>query len=333
MFRRPHASVGAIALLLFFVVAAGRAGGDESPSVGNPAPVDLLQDARRILFLGDSITASGEYVADFDLWLSMQRFPNPPQVIDAGLSSETVSGLSEAGHAGGAFPRPDLFERLARVLAVVKPDLVFACYGINCGIYQPFDAERFERYQSGLQRLKAAVEATDARLIVITPPTYDDARKPGAFSYNGVLDRYSQWLVEQRANGWRVIDLHQAMNEELARRRQANPKFSFQPDAVHPDRAGHWFMAQQLIRYFGDELSAAAESPESLLAQRKLSPQLAALIRQRVNLLRDAYVTAAGHKRPGVAAGLPIAEAEARGGELTRQIQALLAADANSPAR
>ena len=35
-------------------------------------------------------------------------------ILDLGLSSETVSGLSEPGHAGGAFPRPCLKERLER---------------------------------------------------------------------------------------------------------------------------------------------------------------------------------------------------------------------------
>src|SRR2546425_2764856 len=39
------------------------------------------------------------------------------EFLNLGLPSETVSGLSEEGHAGGQFPRPDLLERLARVLA------------------------------------------------------------------------------------------------------------------------------------------------------------------------------------------------------------------------
>jgi hypothetical protein len=48
------------------------------------------------------------------------RAAQTPTVIDAGPPSETVSGLSEEGHAGGQFPRPDLVERLTRVLAVTK---------------------------------------------------------------------------------------------------------------------------------------------------------------------------------------------------------------------
>ena len=95
------------------------------------------------MVLGDSITYGGEYVDQFELFLRA-NFPDRRfEVLDLGLPSETVSGLSEEGHAGGKFPRPDLHERLERVLAKTKPDLVTACYGMNDGIYLPFDEPTF----------------------------------------------------------------------------------------------------------------------------------------------------------------------------------------------
>lgn len=297
-----------------------------SARAAEPEPQQLLKQARRLVFLGDSITAAGQYVAQFDAWLATRKDEPQPVVIDAGLPSETVSGLSEEGHAGGKFPRPDLAERLDRVLAVSKPDLVVACYGINCGIYQPFDAERFERYQAGMRRLKARVEAAGATFIVMTPPFYDDQRSPRPFSYNAVLDRYSDWLLSQRAQGWRVIDLHGPMTREVARRRASDPEFTFQPDGVHPNAAGHWFVAQQLIGWFGDEAAAAAATPEEMLSRRGAPESLLPLVQQRVHMLRDAYVGAAGHKRPGVAAGLPLPEAEQKAADLTAKIQAALQA-------
>ena len=127
-----------------------------SSRAADPTAIDLVLNAKRIAFLGDSITHDGRYVAAVASWL--ERSGIDGEVIDVGLSSETVSGLSEEGHAGGKFPRPDLFERLDRVLRVVRPDLVFACYGMNCGIYKPFDEERFERFKAGIERLHAVVE-------------------------------------------------------------------------------------------------------------------------------------------------------------------------------
>ena len=77
----------------------------------------LLVHADRIVFLGDSITYNGGYVANFETWLKSLYSRRNIDVINLGLPSETVSGLSEDGHAGGRFPRPDLFTRLDSVLS------------------------------------------------------------------------------------------------------------------------------------------------------------------------------------------------------------------------
>jgi lysophospholipase L1-like esterase len=288
-------------------------------------PLTLVRNSKKILFLGDSITAAGQYVAMFDAWLVANRWERTPQTINCGLASETLSGLSEEGHAGGKFPRPDLFERVDRVLDLVKPDLVFACYGINCGIYEPFDEGRFAKYQQGWTKLKEKIEAAGGRLIVVTPPFYDDVRAPKTgFSYNEVLDRYSQWLVKQRDQGWTVIDLHSAMTDYIKRERERDPKFSVQGDGVHPNSDGHWFMAKTLISALGDREAAAAESATACWKTKNLPTEAVSLIQQRMSVLRDSYVATAGHKRPGVAKGLPLDEATKKADELTAKIQALL---------
>lgn len=298
---------------------------ESTASSNDGQPRTLLNHSRRIVFLGDSITAASHYVAYFEAWLAAQRMAHPPAVIDCGLPSETVSGLSEEGHADGRFPRPDLAERLKRVLAVAKPDLVFACYGMNCAIYQPFDEERFKKYQQGIERLKSQVESSGARLVLITPPFHDDQQSPHAFNYNQVLDRYSEWLLDRRSEGWQVIDLHGPMTREVLRRRASDPKFTFQPDGVHPSEEGHWFIASQLIGWFGDTTAAQAKSPDEMLAAKKIPAEVLTLVEQRVRLLENAYVAAARHKRPGVAAGLPIPEAESKARELTAKMDRLMA--------
>ena len=246
-----------------------------------------------------------------------------PTVINVGLPSETVSGLSEEGHAGGQFPRPDLAERLDRVLRATTPDLVFACYGINCGIYKPLDEERFRKYRNGIEHLKQEVEATGATLILVTPPFYDDQRGKKSFSYNEVMNHYSQWLLSKRAEGWLVIDLHGPMTAEVTRRRQNDKEFSFQPDGVHPNAAGHWLMARQLIRWFGDQQAARAESPEEMLAERHVDREVLKLVDRQMTILRDAYLTAAGHKRPGIPAGLKLPDALQKAKELAGQIRGM----------
>jgi len=281
-----------------------------------PTPLALLKQAKRIVVLGDSITYGGRWVAILSSWLESQGIT--AEVIDVGLSSETVSGLSEEGHAGGQFPRPDLAERLDRVLRVTRPDLVIACYGMNCGIYQPLDEGRLAKFREGMQRLHDTVEKASAKIIHLTPPVYDKrpdkAGPAGPTDYDAVLDAYSQWLLSKRADGWIVIDVHGPMKDSLAAARAKNPATVFAPDTVHPNDEGYWAMSQAVLAGLGDTKAAAAETPAAFAA---FLPEVTA----RLQVLRDAYLSAAGHLRPGVPAGLPIGEAEAKARAITESIR------------
>ncbi|MCX7423669.1 MAG: GDSL-type esterase/lipase family protein [Planctomycetia bacterium] len=217
----------------------------QSLATGWPRPRALVE-AKRVVFLGDSITYAGQYIAYLETYLTT-RFPQKHfEFINVGLPSETCSGLSEEGHAGGKFPRPDVHERLQRLLDKMKPDLIVACYGMNCGIYQPLDDQRFAKYQDGIRRLRTAAHAAGALVIHLTPPTFDQTRGGGSHDYNKVLDQYSEWLVSQRAEGWTVIDTHRPMNAHLAERRKQNPKFVLAGDGVHAGPTGHLLMAETI---------------------------------------------------------------------------------------
>jgi alpha-L-fucosidase/lysophospholipase L1-like esterase/pimeloyl-ACP methyl ester carboxylesterase len=388
----------------------------EEAARATPAPI-AFHEGGKILFLGDSITYSGQYVDYVDAALRTLKPGLRVEILNLGLPSETVSGLSEPGHAGGTFPRPDLHERLDRVLAAVKPDVVFACYGMNDGIYYPLGEDRFQSFQQGILRLREKVEATGARLIHLTPPTFDpvpiqgrtlpagrDEYRQPYEGYNTVLDRYSEWLLDQRSKGWAVIDIHGPMNEHLANRRRTQPGFQFAGDGVHANPTGHWLMARGVLNALGIHPSGAiaeldlarnpaatapdgtglnwelrlpmpmdpAWDPESVTTAEMLQPvrfvahngsspfynlfegdtrlatvsreELEAgidlrrfpglttskrgvdwlqLVRERNNVLRDAWLKAVGHKRPGMGAGLPIGEAELKAQELLGQIKTL----------
>ncbi len=393
-----------------------------------------LRKFRRVLVLGDSITHGGQYVNYLETALRTHPVQYDVEFLNLGLPSETVSGLSEPGHAGGAFPRPDLHERLGRVLEKTKPDLVFACYGMNDGIYYPFSEERFAKFQDGILRLRERVAKAGAKIVHVTPPTFDpvplggrtlpagrDAYPQPFVGYNTVLDKYSDWLLTQRTNGWVVIDAHGAMNARLAEQRRGKPEFRFAGDGVHANDEGHWVIAQQLlrglkvstvssiasvdfatgkagpqgslsgIRTTNGELSfnwhtspqmpmegfattirrgrayqkwpayerthslsiANASAPrydffeggrllgvvtrEELrglptrrfpeLASNKRGAELLKLVAEKNAVLRDAWLSETGHKRPGMKAGLPLAEAEAKAAKLKEKIVALAARD------
>ena len=71
-----------------------------------PAALSKLQDVRRIVFLGDSITYAGQYVEFIEAYYS-SRFPERQlEFLNLGLPSETVSGLSEEAMPADNFPGP-----------------------------------------------------------------------------------------------------------------------------------------------------------------------------------------------------------------------------------
>ena len=271
----------------------------------------ILKSAKKIVFFGDSITYGGEYVVFFERWLTVNHPELNPEVLNQGIPSETVSGLSEPGHLRHGFPRPDLRERLDRALKALTPDLVIACYGINCGIYMPLEEERFAKYKEGVQRLKNKVEAQGGKIIFMTPPVYD---KPNPkFDYDEVMATYAKWLVSKRKDGWKVIDLHTVMKKSLAKKREKDPKFKYSRDGVHPGGEGHELMAQQIIDFFA--VKPPLKNPHPNAYGRVMM-----FLRERMRAKRDAWLTEIGHKRP-MRKGKPLAEADKVAAENTKLIK------------
>ncbi|HVS39984.1 MAG TPA: SGNH/GDSL hydrolase family protein [Gemmataceae bacterium] len=223
----------------------------------------FLQDGQRVAFLGDSNTFAGHYIAYLDAYL-FTRFPDRKyELLNLGLPSETASGLSEPDHP---YPRPDVHERLDRVLAKTKPDVVVLCYGMNDGIYYPFSEDRFKKYQDGMLDVIDRVTKAGAKVVVVTPPPFDPgpirdkllAKTADKFSwmhpyegYDDVLQRYSDWMLTLRDKGLMVVDAHAAVSRHVAEVRKLDPKYCLSGDGVHIDASGHWLVAQAILRVWG----------------------------------------------------------------------------------
>lgn len=292
--------------------------------VAEAKPPELLAPEKRVLFLGDSITHAGHYITLLETHLRTEDPGSIPNLINLGLPSETCSGLSEPDHP---FPRPDVHERLDRALAKVKPDIVFACYGMNDGIYYPFSEERFKAYQDGVNRLIEKVKKSGAKLVLMTPPAFDPLplKKSGKLlaagadkyawfaiyeGYDEVLKRYAAWIMKQGDRVNLVIDLHTPVNAYVTEKRKADADFTMSPDGVHVNNEGHQVLADTI---------AAALGIKAL----KSDPPLVQLVSQRQKLLHDAWLSHVGHKRPGVKAGLPLDEASHRVAEIDKNIERL----------
>jgi lysophospholipase L1-like esterase len=289
----------------------------------------LLDSVHRIVFLGNSITYTGNYITDIEAYF-ITHYPNKEyQFINMGLPSETVSGLSEPGHADGKFPRPDLHERLDRVLALTKPDLVFICYGMNDGIYLPLDAGRFQKFKDGLIDVHNKVVKTGARIIHLTPPYYDELKGKNR-GYEATLDKYADWVLAQhKSAGWKVIDIHYPMKRFTEAHRKVDSAFgiaafALAEDGVHPGEAGHWIMAKQVLLYLGEREATATPDIHAALAATPHGEAILKLVTERQSMMKDAWLTAAGHKRPMMNVGIPLDEAIEKYEEIEKEIHRLL---------
>ncbi|AKD54364.1 SGNH/GDSL hydrolase family protein [Spirosoma radiotolerans] len=291
----------------------------------SPFPANV----RRVVFIGNSITYAGAYVVDIDAYFTTHYSQQAPEFINVGLPSETVSGLSEEGHADGKFPRPDLHTRLARVLALTKPDLVFACYGMNDGIYLPFDESRFQKFKEGINWLHEEVIKSGAKIIHLTPPIFDEL-KGGHPGYAAVLDRYTDWLLAQKtASTWDVIDIHYPMKQYLDAHRKVDSSFAIDgfalaEDGVHPGAVGHWIIAKSILLGLGEKAVAKAPTVAAAIGPIPNTAQIISLVTDRQNIMKDAWLTTAGHDRPGMKTGLPLKEAKVKAASIDAQIKALI---------
>lgn len=253
--------LAAAAVVGFGWVGAARA---EEPKADAPA-------AKTILFLGDSITRDGRYVRQIEGELAKQA-PGAWRVINHGKNSETVSNLSEAYHPGR---RPCVFARLDEELKL-KPDWVVACYGINCGIYHPFNEKRFAAYKEGMEKFLKTAHAAGAKVVLLTSPPYaamgpfpegaDNAAKeaivekasaeaereaekdPNKFGYRTpfpyydyVMAKYAKWLLTlDNGKDVFVVDLREPMLSKL--------KETHDRDPIHPNGLGHSIMAETFLK-------------------------------------------------------------------------------------
>lgn len=285
------------------------------------AKVDLLAD-KRIMVLGDSITQNGAYVSFLEYFLQKAYPARQFDIVSVGLGSETTSGLSEPGHAGGAFPRPCVHERLQRALATVNPNVVMACYGMNDGIYQPLNDERMKAFQDGITKLAGDCQAAGAKVILVTPPVFD-ARTATGWNYDETLRQFTEWEVKHPPPGVvAVADLHTAMAAALAERQRADTNYHFSADSVHPGELGHLVMARAILE--GLEVPMPLGGAEELLTAANADPLFKLVCRHR-EIRSAGWLDYIGYTRDRkVAPGTGnINEIETNAGQIQQQIDAL----------
>lgn len=205
-----------------------------------------LHDGDRVVFYGDSITDQRLYTLYTELY-ALTRYPSlNVSFVHSGWGGDRVTG-------GGGGP-VDL--RLKRDVVAYQPTVVTLMLGMNDGGYTQHKAANDEAFKTGFQHIVESLrqQIPGLRITAIKPSPFDDVTRPFTISpdgYNAILVSYGAW-IDTYAKGARmdVADLNSGVVQvvrkaDLADRSNAGKII---PDRVHPGPAGHWIMAEQLLK-------------------------------------------------------------------------------------
>lgn len=305
-----------------------------------------IRNDSEILFLGDSITQSGRYIAFLQLYLWDQFPENQIKILNLGLGAETASGNNEPDHP---YPRPNIHSRVDRILKAVDSDVVFICYGMNDGIYHPLAEKRFDDFKNGIRSLVKKVKRPNRQIVLMTPPTIDmrtkkirktiyNGENPNygfqntAPDYDAVLTAYSNWIkAEMNQEVDLIIDVNSLMINFLLAQRKINPSYLYK-DGVHPPMEGHLAMALGIIDAIGGEKKSAQMRLEKLTgvplhpaaSNKYKSMEVWNLTQKRHSVLTNAWLEKIGHTKPKKMKALPLDEANSKAESYEKKIRRLL---------
>ena len=134
---------------------------------------------------------------------------------------------------------------------------------------------------------------------------------------------------QRKSAGWKVIDIHYPMKRFTEAHRKVDSAFgiaafALAEDGVHPGEAGHWIMAKQVLLYLGEKEVTTAPDIHAALAATPHGEAILKLVTERQSMMKDAWLTAAGHKRPMMNVGIPLDEAMEKYEEIEKEIHRLL---------
>ncbi|MCQ2380305.1 MAG: right-handed parallel beta-helix repeat-containing protein [Victivallaceae bacterium] len=213
-----------------------------------PAKKNERKLPRRIVCFGDSITAAGTFAGELQLYLSC-RYPRERiEVFNAGVGGDSAV---------------DGFRRLERDVLSRNPDMVVVCFGMNdvghayYGTRFPADAREaearekgFESYRENMKKIVDALSGRGIEVVVMAPFPYDEygtRPEPDAKSdyCNSVgLER----LAAHCYNTYAAKFLFPMSRTMLCRLYAWFPELQVAKDRVHPNRFGHWVVANEIAK-------------------------------------------------------------------------------------
>ena len=225
--------------------------------------VGRFADGERVVFVGDSITHGGGFVADLQLFQSLRHPGSGAKILNAGISGGTTS---------------QALERFDNDIMALKPDRVFVMFGMNDvgrGSWNdPVPNERdaaarrraLDAFAANQRKLADRFAAAGVKTVLVTPSPYDQytvREKQNSAACNDGLAQCAdivRALAADRHLG--CVDFH----APLTAVQRTNLGTVFCPDRVHPQPLGHLLMAMLVLEETCEPPTVAQASVDAATA-------------------------------------------------------------------
>jgi len=238
----PHSKLLAlIAVLVFSPPGAGHLHAADLEALErfeSPVTFTPFETGDRVAFLGDSITASGDYVHMLRLFYAT-RFPDRPvRLYNCGIGGERADTS---------------WRRINGDCLDLDPTMVSIMLGMNDAGTAASHAV-VTKYQDYMTRIMDRIaEVPERKLALIVSSPYDQTAQLAAANRvgkNDTIRAFGKWLAGQgRDRAVPVVDFNTPLLRINAERQKVDPEFSvIGPDRVHPGVQGHTVMTYCFLR-------------------------------------------------------------------------------------
>ncbi len=217
-----------------------------------PVVTEPFKDGDVVVCAGDSITHNGKYHRYLALFYST-RYPDRKVTIwNAGISGNVTQ---------------DMLDRFESDIAWRKPTVVTLMFGMNdvngpaygktpkLDDLKPAIGKVLQSYQGNMEKIVGLVKGANARVILFDPSPYDqtsEAGGPPATGKNDALRELSANLKDYaKREKLPLVDDYSLLDGITLANQAVSKGFSFSPDRVHPNEAGHLAIAYAFLKSQG----------------------------------------------------------------------------------
>lgn len=206
------------------------------------APSSQLPLNTRLAIIGDSITEQKLYSKFIETYLLACAGRKDIECWQFGVSGEMAIGIVS---------RADID------LNLFNPTVATLCYGMNDGMYQPYNPSIGTNFENSMRRVLEKLPSLGVRQVVVGSPGVVDShffqRFPAA-EYNNTLGQLAK-VCQKLAREFKqpFADVHTPMLEAMSVAKKALGDIYdvAGEDGVHPGPNGHVLMAQAFLKALG----------------------------------------------------------------------------------